>query len=356
MLDAAALRELLSKSGRVRRQARRRRASAGRDGPVGTACLLDRRRRSQDDPYRSGLPPDTELRTQLRDLANERKRFGYRRLFILLRQGGEPSGINRIYRLYCEEGLTVRKRRARRRAVGTRAPILAESKPNGRWSVDFVHDQFACSDDDRRSRRPERQLILCRRPSSTSTPSSVGIAQIMSAVACVEDGRAESREDIRELVQKTVPASKRRLNAHFRELRRVRIFMRLRDGRPYTEIAREEGLTDVRIRQIVSETLKKRLVDPPTDHAMLQLMRLEPALRLAAEAAVSGDIKAVRYYLKLLDQVDRRQPAAAAPQAYDDAAREAPGKDHMSGNLCRCAAYPNIVAAIEHAKVQMRRA
>jgi len=123
------------------------------------------------------------------------------------------------------------------------------------------------------------------------------------------------------MVQKTVPAAKRLLNAHFRELRRVRIFMRLRDGRPYTEIAREEGLTDVRIRQIVSETLKKRVVDPPTDHAMLQLMRLEPALRLAAEAVVSGDIKAVRYYLKLLDQLDPRQPSAAAPQAYDDAAR-----------------------------------
>ena len=44
---------------------------------------------------------------QLRDLANERKRFGYRRLFVLLRQSGEPSGINRIYRLYREEGLTV---------------------------------------------------------------------------------------------------------------------------------------------------------------------------------------------------------------------------------------------------------
>src|SRR5450755_4105642 len=57
-----------------------------------------------------------------RDLANERKRFGYRRLFILLRQEGEPPGINRIYRLYREEGLTVRKRRARRRAVGVRAP------------------------------------------------------------------------------------------------------------------------------------------------------------------------------------------------------------------------------------------
>jgi putative transposase len=50
--------------------------------------------------YRSTRPPDTEHRTQLRDLANERKRFGYRRLFILPRQDGEPSGINRIYRLY----------------------------------------------------------------------------------------------------------------------------------------------------------------------------------------------------------------------------------------------------------------
>jgi len=94
--------------------------------------------------YRSRRPPERELRGRLRELANERRRFGYRRLFILLRREGEPSGINRIYRLYREEGLTVRKRRARRRAVGTRAPILVEAKPNSRWSLDFVHDQFAC--------------------------------------------------------------------------------------------------------------------------------------------------------------------------------------------------------------------
>ncbi len=93
--------------------------------------------------YQSRRAPDTALREQIRALANERKRFGYRRLFILLRQGGEPSGINRIYRLYREEGLTVRKRRARRRAVGARAPILVEAKANARWSLDFVHDQFA---------------------------------------------------------------------------------------------------------------------------------------------------------------------------------------------------------------------
>jgi transposase InsO family protein len=93
--------------------------------------------------YRSRRPPEPELRARLRELANERRRFGYRRLFILLRQEGEPSGINRIYRLYREEGLTVRKRRARRRAIGVRAPILVEAKVNARWSLDFVHDQMA---------------------------------------------------------------------------------------------------------------------------------------------------------------------------------------------------------------------
>ena len=93
--------------------------------------------------YRSQRAPDTVLRGRLRELANERRRFGYRRLFILLRREGEPSGINRIYRLYREEGLTVRKRKARRKAVGTRAPILVEARANARWSLDFVHDQFA---------------------------------------------------------------------------------------------------------------------------------------------------------------------------------------------------------------------
>ena len=71
--------------------------------------------------YQSQRAPDTALRGRLRDLANERRRFGYRRLFVLLRREGEPLGINRIYRLYTEEGLTVRKRKARSKALGTRA-------------------------------------------------------------------------------------------------------------------------------------------------------------------------------------------------------------------------------------------
>lgn len=92
--------------------------------------------------YQSQRAQDAVLRTRLRDLANERRRFGHRRLFILLRREGEPSGINRIYRVYREEGLTVRKRRARRKAIETRAPILVEARANARGSLDFVHNQF----------------------------------------------------------------------------------------------------------------------------------------------------------------------------------------------------------------------
>lgn len=92
--------------------------------------------------YRSIRPDDRALRARLRSLAQERRRFGYRRLFILLRREGETSGITRLYRLYREEGLAVRKRRARRKAIGTRAPILVAARPNARWSLDFVHDQL----------------------------------------------------------------------------------------------------------------------------------------------------------------------------------------------------------------------
>lgn len=89
--------------------------------------------------YRSHRPPDTELRARLRDLANERRRFGYRRLFVLLQRVGEHSGIHRLYR---EERLCVRKRRAGARP-SAHGPILVEARPNARWSIDFVHDQFA---------------------------------------------------------------------------------------------------------------------------------------------------------------------------------------------------------------------
>jgi putative transposase len=94
--------------------------------------------------YQSQRAPDMVLRTRLRDLANERRQFGYRRRFILLRQEGEPSGINRNYRVHREVGLTPRKPRSRRKAIGTRAPILVEARANARWLLEFVHDRFGC--------------------------------------------------------------------------------------------------------------------------------------------------------------------------------------------------------------------
>ncbi|NKE92471.1 IS3 family transposase, partial [Rhizobium sp. BGM003] len=86
-------------------------------------------------------PPEVALRAKLRDLANERRRFGYRRLFVLLPREGEPSGVNRIYLLYREEGLSVRKQKSRGGTVGTRGPILVEAKANARSSLNLVHDQ-----------------------------------------------------------------------------------------------------------------------------------------------------------------------------------------------------------------------
>ena len=94
--------------------------------------------------YRFRRPADEALRTRMRELAAERRRFGYRRLHVLLRQEGLVLNRKRSQRLYREEGLTVRRRRGRKRATGARAPLLFPALPNSRWSIDFVHDQLAC--------------------------------------------------------------------------------------------------------------------------------------------------------------------------------------------------------------------
>ena len=92
--------------------------------------------------YQSRRGDDAELREKLRVLAQERRRFGYRRLHILLRRDGVIINRKKTQRLYREEGLTVRRRKGRKRAVGTRIrpPVLA--LPNQCWSLDFVHDQL----------------------------------------------------------------------------------------------------------------------------------------------------------------------------------------------------------------------
>jgi putative transposase len=95
------------------------------------------------DRYQSCRPGDEGLCAKLRDLAHQRRRFGFRRLHILLRRDGITINRKKTQRLYREEGLTVRRRRGRKRAVGSRAAALVPALPNQRWSLDFVHDQMA---------------------------------------------------------------------------------------------------------------------------------------------------------------------------------------------------------------------
>ena len=79
----------------------------------------------------------------MKTLAGERRRFGYRRLGILLECEGLKANHKKIYRLYSEEGLAVKRRRGRKRAIGTRTPMVMPDGPNERWSLDFVSDALS---------------------------------------------------------------------------------------------------------------------------------------------------------------------------------------------------------------------
>ena len=83
---------------------------------------------------------DAPLRARLRELAAERRRFGYRRLHMLLRREGWAINHKKLYRLYQEEGLIVKKRTGRKRAVGTRTPLPQATHSNHVWSLDFMSD------------------------------------------------------------------------------------------------------------------------------------------------------------------------------------------------------------------------
>jgi transposase InsO family protein len=83
--------------------------------------------------YRSRRPDDAALRSRIRELAAERRRFGYRRLHVLLRREGLVLNRKKTQRLYREEGLMVQRRRGRKRAIGTRAPLVGAARPNARW-------------------------------------------------------------------------------------------------------------------------------------------------------------------------------------------------------------------------------
>ena len=96
------------------------------------ACLLLGADRSMVRYQPSHRQDDEALTQKLTALAHERRRFGYRRLHMLLRRQGEKVNHKRIYRLYRKVGLKVRKRGARKRALGTRTPAYIPQQPSER--------------------------------------------------------------------------------------------------------------------------------------------------------------------------------------------------------------------------------
>ena len=105
------------------------------------ACAATGFRRSSHR-YRSRRDPQVELRMRLRDPAAARVRHGYRRLHVLPRREGWPVNHKRTYRLYAEEGLSIRAKVPRReRAWRYRVGRLGAAAPNEVWSMDFVSDQ-----------------------------------------------------------------------------------------------------------------------------------------------------------------------------------------------------------------------
>jgi putative transposase len=93
--------------------------------------------------YRSRRDNQAELRMRLRELAGTRVRYGYRRLTVLLRREGRAVNAKRVYRLYREEGLQVLRTKRTKRAAHLRVPLAGATRPNQRWSMDFVSDRLA---------------------------------------------------------------------------------------------------------------------------------------------------------------------------------------------------------------------
>ena len=108
------------------------------------ACRVTRSSRATIR-YRSIRPPQDALRKRIREIAQVRIRYGYKRIHVLLRREGVHANHKRIYRLYCEEGLQLRTKRPRRNvSAAHRRERIKATQPNQYWSMDFVADR--CED------------------------------------------------------------------------------------------------------------------------------------------------------------------------------------------------------------------
>ena len=83
---------------------------------------------------------DAELRDVIKRVSRERRRFGCRRVHVMIAREGFSANHKKVRRIYTEEKLQLRRRGGRKRALGTRKPMALPDYPNQRWSLDFVSD------------------------------------------------------------------------------------------------------------------------------------------------------------------------------------------------------------------------
>ena len=92
--------------------------------------------------YQSRRADDAVLRDAIKRGSKERRRFGYRRIHVMVQREGFEVDHKKLRCIYREEKLQVRRRGGRKRALGTRRPMAMPDGPNQRWSLDFVSDAF----------------------------------------------------------------------------------------------------------------------------------------------------------------------------------------------------------------------
>lgn len=93
--------------------------------------------------YRSRKTADAQLAEKVREIALEKRRYGYRRIHMILKRAGIKVNHKKVYRIYKQNGLKVSKRGGRKKALGSRKIVNLVTRANQRWALDFVHDALA---------------------------------------------------------------------------------------------------------------------------------------------------------------------------------------------------------------------
>ena len=171
---------------------------------------------------------DEVLRHRLRELAGMHVRYGYRRLTVLLRREGWHVNAKRIYRLYREEELIVRTKQRRKMARRRAVPSGAASRPNQRWSMDFVSDRLADGRSFRILTVVDQFTRECVALEADRSMTGMKVAQVLDRVKPERDGLPESItvDNGSEFCSRARPSGRERIHREFQWPVAGRVFER----------------------------------------------------------------------------------------------------------------------------------